>query len=157
MEKTWIAKFLPQDEYRQKRLLYFFAEATVILGGVLFVYSFLTSFISAMDVPGLAIALLSWLFIGTYITLRTTLTGIEYPDVATEKRFKKKRRAVYFSSSTFLVIFLVSNVIFKGIPTDLEQTLDLVIPTIFAATLFFILNYLALKKSYKKNKELLDD
>src|SRR5699024_8476697 len=61
MEKTWIAKLLPQDEYRQKRLLYFFAEATVILGGVLFVYSFLTSFISAMDVPGLAIALLSWL------------------------------------------------------------------------------------------------
>src|SRR5699024_11183711 len=54
MEKTWIAKLLPQDEYRQKRLLYFFAEATVILGGVLFVYSFLTSFISAMDVPGLA-------------------------------------------------------------------------------------------------------
>src|SRR5699024_12314859 len=103
MEKTWIAKLLPQDEYRQKRLLYFFAEATVILGGVLFVYSFLTSFISAMDVPGLAIALLSCLFIGTYITLSATLTGNEYPDVATGKRCKKKRRDHTCSYYTFLV------------------------------------------------------
>lgn len=157
MDKTWISKFLPKDEYREKRLLYFFAEAAFILGVLLFVYSLLTSFISAMDISGIVIAGLSWLFLVTYIILRTTLTGIEYPDVATEKRFKKKRRAAYFSSLTFLGIFLVSNVIVKGVPTDLEQTLDTVIPTILAAILFFFLNYLALKKSYKKNKELLDD
>lgn len=157
MDKTWISKLLPKDEYREKRLLYFFAEAAVILGGLLFVYSLLASFISVMDIPGFAVAVISLLFIITYITLRTTLTGIEYPDVATEKRFKKKRRAVYYTALTFLVVFLVSNVIVKGIPTDLEQTLDMVIPTILAAILFFLLNYLALKKSYKKNKELLDE
>ena len=156
MDKTWISNLLPKDEYREKRMLYFVAEAAVILGGLLFIYSLLTSFISVMDIPGLAVATFSWLFLVTYITLRTTLTGIEYPDVATEKRFKKKKRAVQFMSLTFLVVFLVSNLIIKGLPTDVEQALDVVIPTLLAASLFFVLNYVALRKSFKKNKELMD-
>lgn len=157
MEKTWIAKFLPKDEYREKKVLYFFTEAAIIMGVLLFVYSILATYVSAVDIPGFAIAFMSWMFLIIYVSLRYTLTGIEHPDVATKKRYKKKKRATFFSSLTFFVIFLVGSLVVKGIPTDMEQTADLFIPTVLAAILFYTINYIALKKSYKKNKELLDD
>lgn len=62
VEKTWIANFLPKDEYREKRLLYFIAEAAIILGVLLFLYLIIESFITEMDIPGDMISLLSFGF-----------------------------------------------------------------------------------------------
>src|SRR5699024_7928324 len=145
------------DEYREKRMLYFFAEAVSILGALLFTLSLLMIFIPGVEIPGIAIASFSWVFLVVYITLRTTLTGIEYPDVATEKRFKKKKRAMYCTSLTFVGILRVSNIVVQGIPTDAEKLLDILAPTIITGIFFFILHYVSLKQSYKKNKELRDE
>ena len=157
MEKTWIANLLPQDEYREKRLLYFIAEAVFILGVSLFLYLMVESFIVGMDMPGDRMALLCIGFLITYTTLRSTLTGIEYPDVASEKRYQKEKRLKIYSTIHFWIIFLFISILFKGIPSNLEETFDIVGSATFAAIFFFILNYLSLKKSYKKNKDLLDD
>lgn len=157
MEKTWISKLLPKDEYREKRMLYFFTEAAIILGVLLVLYTVLALYIPILDIPGSIIALLSFMFLMTYITIRSILTGIEHPDVATEKRFKKQKRTSILTAISFMGIFIISSLLIKGIPSNVEDVLDIIGPAFLAAIFFFIINYVSLKKSYKKNKELLDD
>lgn len=157
MEKTWIANLLPSDEYREKRLLYFIAEAVFILGTFLLSYLLIESFIVKMNISGNFIVMLSFGFLITYITLRSTLTGIEYPEVATKKDYRKVRRSKIYSSISFGIIFMFSYLLFKGIPSNLEELFDVLGPATLSAIFFFILNYVSLKKSYNKNKNLLDD
>lgn len=157
MEKTWITKLLPKDEYREQRILYFIAEAAMILVGLLFIYLFVHAFIVELSISGETMALLSFLLLVTYITIRSISSGIEYPEVATKTRFKQEKRAKLFSSLIFGGIFLITHVIFKGIPSIGREILDIVIPAVLAALFFYLFQYISLKRSYKKNKDLLDD
>lgn len=157
MEKTWISNLLPKDEYREKRFLYFIAEAAFILGVLLFLYLIIGSFITEMNIPSGMMALFSFGFLVTYITLRSTLTGVEYPEIATEKRYKKEKQSKIYSSISFWIIFIIVYILLKGVPSNLEEIFDIVGPATLTALLFFILNYFSLKKSYRKNKDLMDD
>src|SRR5699024_3785858 len=133
------------------------AEAAIILGGLLFLYLMVTSFITTIDISGDIIALISFGFLLTYIVLRYSFTGIEYPEVATEKRYQKEKRSKIYFSIYFWIVFGIINTISNSIPANLEEILDIVGPATIAAVFFFVLNYLSLKKSYRKNKDLLDD
>lgn len=157
MEKTWIANLLSKDEYREKRFLYFVAESVFILGVFLFLYLIIDSFFVALHVAGDTMALLSLGFISTYILLRSTLTGIEHPEIATKARYTEKKRSKVFGSIRFGILFIIVYGVFKGIPNNLQEVMNIIGPATLAAIFFFILNYLSLKKSYRKNKELLDD
>lgn len=157
MEKTWIANFLSKDEYREKRFLYFVAESVFILGILLFLYLIIDSFFVALHVPSDMMALLTLGFISTYILLRSTLTGIEHPGIATKAKYTEKKRSKVFESIRFGILFIIFYGVFKGIPTNLQEVMNIIGPATLAAIFFFILNYLSLKKSYRKNKELLDD
>lgn len=157
MEKTWIANLLSKDEYREKRFLYFVAESVFIFGILIFLYLIVDSFIIALNVPGDMMALLSFGFLSTYILLRSTLTGIEYPEVATKKRYKKEIRSKVYDSIRFGVIFIIFYGIFRGIPSNLEDVFDVVGPATLMAIFLFILSYVSLRRSYSKNKDLLDD
>ncbi|MEN1968680.1 hypothetical protein WMZ97_11480 [Lentibacillus sp. N15] len=156
-DKTWIAKLLPNDEYREKRLLYFIAEAVFILGAFIVVYLLIGSFTAVINMSADTLGLLSIGFLIMYITLRYSFTGIEYPNITTHKRYKREIRSKIFYSINFWIIFVVIYTISKGIPSNLKETLDIVGPGTLAAIFLFILHYFSLKKSYKKNKELLDD
>src|SRR5699024_9847363 len=113
--------------------------------------------ITEINMSGEIMALLCFLLFVTYITIRSISSGIEYPEVATKKRFKQEKRAKIFSSLVFGSIFLIVYIIFKGIPTSGKETFDIVMPAIFATLFFYLFQYISLKRSYKKNKELLDD
>lgn len=157
MEKTWLSRFMPKDEYREQRLLYFIAEAAVILIVLLFLYLVVNSFITELNISGEMMGLLCFTFLVTYTTIRSISSGIEYPEVATEKRFKIEKRAKLFSSIVFGVIFLTIHIVFNGFPTNGKETLDVVAPAVIAALFFYLFQYISLRRSYKKNKELLDD
>ena len=95
-----------------------------------------------------------------YVTARHILSGIEYSDITTEKAFKKERRAILLKTSVFvsfsliilgiITIFNVS-VLFAN-EDDWMAFIGLLIS---ASILMFGANYISLKRSYRKNKELL--
>lgn len=157
MEKTWITNLLSKDEYREKRFLYFVAESVFILGILLFLYLIIDSLFIDLNVPGNMMALLSLGFLSIYILLRSTLTGIEYPEVATERRYKEEKRSKVYGAIRFWIIFIIVYGIFKGVPSNLQEAFSIVGVATLAAIFLFILNYFSLKKSYSKNKHLLDD
>ncbi|MEK4404885.1 hypothetical protein MKZ26_10735 [Sporosarcina sp. FSL K6-6792] len=157
MEKTWIANLLSKDEYREKRFLYFVAESVLILSILLFLYLIVDSFLIDLNVPGDMMALISLGFLSIYILLRSTLTGIEYPEIATKARYKEEKRSKVYGSIRFGILFIIVYGVFKGIPANLQEVVNVIGPAILAAIFFFLLNYISLRKSYSKNRELLDD
>ena len=157
MEKTWIANLLSKDEYREKRFLYFVAESVLILSILLFLYLIVDSFLIDLNVPGDMMALISLGFLSIYILLRFTLTGIEYPEIATKARYKEEKRSKVYGSIRFGILFIIVYGVFKGIPANLQEVVNVIGPAILAAIFFFLLNYISLRKSYSKNRELLDD
>src|SRR5699024_2821246 len=80
-----------------------------------------------------------------------------YPEVATKSRFRQEKRAKLFSSLIFGAVFLIIYIIFKGFPSSGKEIFDIIMRAVFATFFFFLFQYISLKKSYKKNKELLDD
>lgn len=157
MEKTWIAYFLSDDEYREKRLLYFVAESVFILGILLFLYLIVDSFFVILNVPGNMMALLCLVFLSTYTLMRSTLTGIEYPEIATKAQYKVEVRSKVYGAIRFGVIFILVYLVFKGMPSNLSEAINIVGPATLATVFFFILTYISLRKSYSKNKDLLDE
>lgn len=157
MEKTWIANLLSKDEYREKRFLYFVAESILILSILLFLYLIVDSFFINLNVPGDMMALISLGFLSIYILLRSTLTGIEYPEIATKARYKEEKRSKVYGSIRFGILFIIVYGVLKGIPANLQEVVNVIGPAILAAIFFFLLNYISLRKSYSKNRELLDD
>lgn len=157
MEKTWIANLLSKDEYREKRFLYFVAESVFILSILFFLYLIIDSFLIDLNVAGDMMALISLGFLSIYILLRSTLTGIEYPEIATKERYKEEKRSKAYESIRFGILFIIVYGVFKGIPANLQEAVNVIGPAILAAIFFFLLNYISLRKSYSKNRELLDD
>lgn len=157
MEKTWITNLLSKDEYREKRFLYFVAESVFILGILLFFYLIVDSLFVALNVAGDMMAFLSLGFVSTYILLRSTLTGIEYPEVATPNKYREEKRSKVYGSIRFGILFLILYGILEGFPSNLQEIFNIVGPALLAAFFFFILNYLSLRRSYNKNKDLLDE
>lgn len=157
MEKTWIANLLSTDEYREKRFLYFVAESVLILSTLLFLYLIVDSLFINLNVSGDIMALITLGFFCVYILLRSTLTGIEYPEIATKARYKEEKCSKVYGSIRFGILFIIVYGIFKGIPANLQEVIDVMGPAILAAIFFFLLNYISLRKSYRKNRELLDD
>lgn len=157
MGKTWLTYLLPKDEYREQRLLYFIAEAAVILVALLFIYLGINTLVSDLHFSGEMIGLLCFTFLVTYITIRSISSGIEYPEVATKTRFKQENRAKIFSSIIFGVIFLLIQIAFKGFPTNGAEIFDVVPITVLSALFFYLFQYISLRRSFKKNKELMDD
>lgn len=157
MEKTWIANLLSKDEYREKRFLYFVAESILILSILLFLYLIVDSFFINLNVPGDMMALISLGLLSIYILLRSTLTGIEYPEIATKARYKEEKRSKIYGSIRFGILFIIVYGVLKGIPANLQEVVNVIGPAILAAIFFFLLNYISLRKSYSKNRELLDD
>ena len=110
-----------------------------------------------MNISGDMLALFSVVFLSIYITLRSIFTGIEYPEFATKKQYKEEKRKKIYTSIKFWFIFIILFTLFKGIPTNSKEIFNLIGTATIAAIVLFILNYFSLKKSYEKNKDLLDN
>ena len=156
MVKSWLSFLLPDDEYKKQRILYFLAEASIILIVFLLISFGLNEFnpqwaLGVDVVVGLGIAIL----IG-YVTLRYTFSGIEYTDIVTKKEYVKEKKHIIFKSVSFVVIFFVITFLVTGFPTSSEGWFDFVGLLACVGIAMFLINYISLKQSYKKNKSLVD-
>ncbi|MCP3738613.1 DUF3278 domain-containing protein [Rossellomorea sp. BNER] len=157
MVKSWLSFLLPTDEYKERKVLYFLAEASIILLLFLLILfstkQILPYWSFGVDlVLGISIAILVF-----YVAIRYMFSGIEYTEIATEKAFVKERKIIAFKTLTFIAVFFVVYSIFIGAPNSQEQWIDILGLLTCAALIMFLSSYISLKRSYMKNKDLLDN
>lgn len=147
MMKSWISFLLPEDEYKEKKMLYFLSEGAIILLLSILVMAIFNKYanLSAGAVILLSIAIFLLYVLGRYI-----ISGMEYTEVATDKSYKKEKRNIRIQAYFFFTAFLLLNIITSGRPEWVE-----IIGIVFTATIFWFINFVSLKRSYKKNRELL--
>lgn len=150
--KSWISFLLPNDEYKEKRILYFFSEGAIILllilAGMLILHNYVN--LDAKTSLLLPIAIFLLYVLGRYI-----LSGIEYADIATEDSYKRELRSIVMKTSSFVILFLLFYVIFSGFPANINEWTETIVLIVIAGLLWFFVNYISLKRSYNKNKDLL--
>ena len=149
--KTWIAYFMPEDEYKEKQMLYFFAEGATVL--LLFMVSMLiiNPFFKINTGITLFIGIAIFLF---YILGRYILSGMEYTEVATAGQYKKEIKSLLSRTASYIVIFLLLHLIYSLLSNKTDWLNAIGMGITFGAV-FFLFNFLSLKQSYQKNKDLL--
>lgn len=156
MIKSWVSFLLPDDEYKRQRILHFFAEGSILLLmyiGMFFIIEKLTNWDLNLEV----ILGLSIVVFVSYVFARYILSGIEYTDIATDKQYKKEISTFIKESITFFIIFFTLSSMFIGTPGIKHNWFETLAVSIIAAILLFLINYISLKRSYKKNKELINE
>ncbi|WYP27339.1 hypothetical protein NSQ54_04280 [Alkalihalobacillus sp. FSL W8-0930] len=149
--KSWLSIFLPDDEYKRERVIYFLAEGGVLLL-LYFVGALLISrLIPSQNLTGQLVVLIGFGLYATYTTLRYSLSGIEFADVIEPNHFKKQQRKLFKQSIGFFVIFLMISLL-----SHFDNLLPTIVIALVASMLLYVLNYTSLKRSYTKNKELID-
>lgn len=152
--KSWLSFLLPNDEYREKKALYFLSEGSVVLllflSGIFIIDKYVQSL--QIDIE-LSLFIAIWLFIG-YVFLRYILAGMEYTDVSTERAYKRQLKVVLTKSFGFVIIFNLVYFVFM-LPNLNSEWFEIIAISVIGALILFSLDYISLKKSYKKNRELL--
>ncbi|MER1999022.1 MAG: hypothetical protein ABS882_04540 [Lysinibacillus sp.] len=76
---SWLKIFLPNDEYKERQMLFFLAEASVLQVIVILVLMFVSKLLVPLSLSfALIICLASVIF---YVGIRYIFSGIEYTDV----------------------------------------------------------------------------
>lgn len=148
--KSWISVFLPKDEYKEKKMLFFIAE-----GSLISILGIVMMFIASSFID-LSLQLVLFTVVGLnvgYITVKYTFSGIEYSDVASKPSFKREVKGMIRGTIRFVsIFFLLQVLIFRG-----EEWISLIATAIIAGVFWFLIHYASLKSSFKKNKKLLDE
>lgn len=131
MIKSFLNFLLPDDEYKRIRIVYFIAEAAVILAVVLLLYTLFTSWFDWQSGEGFVIAILSAFFILMYTFIRYIFSGMEHTNVVHREQFVKKKKSILFNALGVGFVFFVLNLIFEGFPNNWEEAMDIIGPTIF--------------------------
>lgn len=150
--KTWLSFLLPDDEYKEQRILQFLGEAAVIQC----VYTFLMIFITVYAALPADLVLLGGiaLFI-LYVYGRYILSGIEYTEVSSESAYKKGLKTILVRTATFVTLYTVVGFVMIGVPESRMEWIDAIGLGATLSICMIGFNFISLKRSYKKNKELL--
>ena len=155
--KSWLKFFLPEDEYKERQMLIFLAEAAVMQVVLIFALMFISqSFIPMSSMFMLTICMFSIIF---YVSARYIFSGIEYTDIDTEEAYKKQVKVLRVKSIGFVVIYLILAVIFgvfEMVPFFDNQVdrIDFFAVLALMGIFLFVTQYISLRKSYLKNKDL---
>ncbi|MBM0066965.1 hypothetical protein [Alkalicoccobacillus gibsonii] len=148
--KSWISVFLPDDEYKRERVIFFLAEGGVLLL-IYFVVALMINELLSQNWTTQLVVLIGLGLYATYTTLRYSLSGIEFTDVARSKDFKKQQKKLVYQSIIYFIIFAMMSILLSS-----NDWFTTIIFALVGALILFFLNYTSLKKSYTKNKELID-
>lgn len=150
--KSWISFLIPNDEYKEKRILYFFSEGGILLFLCLIVAVFCNKYFNISEGTLLLFPIAIFL---CYITTRYITSGIEYTDIVTDYAYKKEIKIILTRTSSFVVGFLLFYILLVGVPRNLDEWIEIIGLLFFVILLWFFSSFISLNKSYKKNKELL--
>src|SRR5690625_2453471 len=154
MIRSWINVFLPNDEYKRLRVLYFMAEVLILIVVLFLILGIVVYIFESFIVPVEVLLFLTPLLIYMYIFFRYIFSGLEYPDIFQKEAYQRKRKQIYRHSVIYGAMFAVGLLVVNGIPRNLSEGLDLIIPTIFFFIFYFIISTISLKRSMKKNEQL---
>ncbi|WP_042220486.1 hypothetical protein [Oceanobacillus manasiensis] len=156
--KSFLNYLLPDDEYKRTRILYFLGESAVILALGAFIFAALEIFLFDLGEFDIAITLfIVFGFIGTYTYMRYIFSGIEFTNVYNQKQYKKERKFRFIAAISSGFVFFIVIFLFNGKPSNTEDWFDIIGPSVFFIIFLFLFDYISLKRSYRKNKELTDD
>lgn len=150
--KSWMSFLLPDDEYKERKMLYFFSEGAILIFLSLFAMLIANKSLHLDAQTILLVAMGIFLF---YVSGRYILSGIEYTDISTERAYKKELKATIMKTVGFIVIFLTIYLIIIGVPTSLNKWLEISGLLVSVSVVKFLSTYISLKRSYQKNKELM--
>lgn len=150
--KSWISILLPNDEYKEKRILYFLSEGAIILLLSLIGMIIINNFFNIDTETFLLLSIAIFLF---YVSVRYTMSGIEYTDIATERAYRKELKHIFVRTCSFAGIFILLYLVFTGVPSNQNEWMDIIATLVGVCLLWFFVSYISLKRSYKKNRELL--
>ncbi|QDP41081.1 DUF3278 domain-containing protein [Radiobacillus deserti] len=153
MKKSWISIFMPKDEYKERRIIYFLAESAILMAIISILLIITNTYIGlTSDIAPLLI----FVFFIFYISLRYILSGMEYTDVSTLQSYRKQKKIIVYRSLTFLFTFSVAYILIVGVPSNNEEWIDLMGVGGVSAIMMLVTSRLSLKRSYHKNKDILD-
>ena len=156
--KTWLKIFLPNDEYKERQMLIFLAEATVLQVILILVLMAINQlFIPLTSMFMLICCIFVIVF---YVGARYTLSGIEYTDICTEKEYKAQIKKIKTQSVSFVVIYFILAIILEVFEwvsffETRSERIDFFVVLALAGIFLFVTQYISLRKSYLKNKELI--
>ncbi|RDW15137.1 DUF3278 domain-containing protein [Oceanobacillus chungangensis] len=150
--KSWISFLIPNDEYKEKKMLYFFSEG----GLLLFLFLIAMIICNKYFILNVETVLLSSIAIFLfYVFGRYIISGIEYTDIATESSYKRELRSIVVKTSSFVILYSLFYVIYFGLPSNINEWIEIIALLAGVGLLWFFTSYISLKRSYYKNKELL--
>lgn len=153
--KTWLSIFLPNDEYKERQMLIFMAEAAVIQVVIALVLLIITQLF--LPLPSKFILVICIFSIILYAGIRYIFSGIEYTDISTENEYKKQVKVLRGKSIGFAVLYVVLSFMFQlfGFFEGSVNILDFFIVSVISAVFLFGTQYISLRKSYLKNRDLM--
>lgn len=144
------------DEYVDQKKNQFKIEALYIIIGLLSL-NILQGVITGNLSDHVLLSIGIVYFFTVYYLLRKVFTGLEYPDVATEKGYKKKRKDVLMLWLSTFIIFVTINIGHKLLFSPEREWIDIIGLSGFFLLFLFLLEYFSVKRSYKKNQEIGSD
>ena len=135
-------------------MLHFLAEAAVLqvilLIGLMMVHQLLVP-ITPMFM--LTVCIFSIIL---YVGGRYIFAGIEYTDICTEADYKREVKLLRVKSVGFVAISVILGIVFYLFGSvSLENRMEFLIVFAIAGVFLFSTQYISLRRSYMKNKELL--
>lgn len=155
MEKTWIGFLLPDDEYKRRNILVYLAEAA-ILQLIAIIALFVISRFESITIDNYLV--LIWVLIGaiTYIWIRYILSGMEFAEVMTEKAYRREKKQVVVKSITYFLVFNGLILLYYALGKMSVSLIEGLIVSSAGAILLFAINFISLRRSYQKNRKLID-
>ena len=155
--KSWLTIFLPQDEYKERQMLIFLAEAAVMQVVLILVLMSISQLLIPMTSGFMLVICLFSIIL--YVGGRYILSGIEYTDINTEEEYKTQVKVLRVKSIGFVIIYFILAVIFgvfEMVPffDSQRDLLEFFVFLAISGVFLFVLEYISLRKSYLKNKDL---
>ncbi|ELK48059.1 UNVERIFIED_CONTAM: hypothetical protein N8J90_05810 [Halobacillus marinus] len=157
MVQSFLNYFLPKDEYKRSQIVYFMAEAAFLTVLLLLPLTLMNNiWWNSQSFNEISI-LLTPVFVMAYTYFRYVFKGIEHTDISEEKTYRAQRRLNRKRALFFAAIFMIVLLINNGIPSTGMEILDIAGPVFLGFLFYLLFDYISLKRSYNKNKDLLDD
>lgn len=156
MIQSFLNVFLPEDEHKRARILYFMAEATFLSVGILLLvgtFKYVFNFVFDTEI----FVMLGPFVMMAYVYLRYIFSGIEFTEVMSKGEYKQQRHVVVKRALAVGILFFLLSLFIKGIPTNSEELIDSLAISIIFSIFYFLFDFISLKRSFEKNRALTDD
>lgn len=153
---SWLNVFLPKDEYKKQTILYFLAEGGSLLALYLILTLIFMDFVAIIDWNFLLTTFIGLIIFFIYVFARYTLSGIEYTDIMTTSQLNRSKREIRKKSIIFGTFMIIGLYITHLVGLQNGEWYDPLGIGILSGIFMYIFDLISLKRSYRKNKDLID-